>query len=278
MSSQIVYAIQTVASGGQAPATVANNMGQPSPGTASPGTFRDEQFLAFWGLRASTDAVAAAGAATRRTITLLMDAGTVATGTVQITASGMQGQVKGITVSVQGIDYIRPPTPVISDATGKGARASAGLQLLSTSQVVVGDANYLVATTTAVAVGGLAAGGVPASLTPVLAGGTVTGVTVNNPTTNGPYDYPPTIVIVDSANPTDRTAVWKARMGVHPTVHIITPGDNYTAPTVVFAPFFKQMCPDSAPVAQANAVRGWMQGILSQALSMPFGELVPVVS
>jgi hypothetical protein len=277
MSSQIVYVVKTTVVGGLLTANVVSNAMQPAT-SGPPGTPRDDQFLQFWGLRASSDATAnPSGGDVVRTITLKMDASAIATGTVTVGAGSTEGPIIGVTITGQGLDYIQPPLLTLTDTTGSGAVLTAGLQVLNTAQTTIGGTGYT-ATATAVAKNGLLPGGTPATFALTIVGGTITAVTCTNTATNGPYAYQPTIVISDPANP-GGTAAWTTRMGIHPTVSIVVPGNNYTAPTLNFVPYFKTLCPDTmTAVQQGQCVLGWMSGILSQALLMPFYELVPVVT
>lgn len=276
-TSQIVYTVQTIVSGGQPVITVQGSTQQP-PGGGTPGVPRDEQFLQTWGLRSSLDITTAAMQTVQRQITLQMNASVVATATATVRAGAPQGAIIGITITGQGMDYIRPPLLTITGNTGSGARFATNLQVLATASQVIGGVNYTAAAT-AVAQGGLVPGGVPATFSVTVVAGVITAVTCTNTATNGPYEHAPTIVITDPNNPTGN-AQWIARMGVHPTVQIISGGDNYTAPaTVAFVPFFKTLCPDTMSLAaQGAAVLGWMVGPLQQANLIPYFELAPVVT
>jgi hypothetical protein len=288
MSSQIVYAIQTPMNGGLDTSTMTGIMGQPSAGTVSPGTFRDEQFLQFWGLRSSFDGVTLSGIIpnqiAKRAITLQMDASVIATSTAAKAGGGVQGPIVGITITGQGNTYIRPPVPVIADATGVGFVGQCGLQVLTVSlpNIVNGGGPWTAAAAATAVGGGLAPGGVPALFSVTVVMGAITAITCTNPTTNGPYNYPPQIVITDSGNPAaaaDQGPNTYGVMGVHPTVKIINAGNNFTNPTVSFTPFFKTLCPDAAgTVTQGSAVRGWMLGVLNRAMNCQLGELTPVVT
>jgi hypothetical protein len=236
--------------------------------------------LQFWGLRASADVTNLDGLTNKvtRQITLKMDASSVATATAAKQSGTRFGGILSVTVTGQGMDYIRPPLPVIADATGSGAvLGGTGLQVLATSQLVQGNSSYTANVTAVAQDGGLAPGGVPATFSVTVVAGTITAVTCTNTPTNGPYNFPPTIVISDPGNPSGG-AVWLTRMGLFPKIAVLTPGGGYTSPTISFTPFFKTMCPDTAAAAQANAVRGWMKNVLGFAAATPVGETSPVVS
>ena len=277
MASQIVCSYSVIASGGLDTTTVHDTLQNQT--LAGVGTPRDQQFLNFWGLRASFDAVISAPPRFTRNITLQMDASVVATATVARGGGASSSPLTAITITGQGMDYILPPFPVVSDPTGQGAIVSdLGLQVLATAQDVLGGNSYNAATVTAVPQGGLMPGGIAATFSVTVVMGTITAVTCTNTGTNGPYAYPPVIVISDPSNP-GGTAKWHVRMGVFPAATVLAGGTvGYTNPTVVLAPAFKQMCPDSSPTAQANAVKGWMTAILRKALVSPISEAVPVVS
>lgn len=273
MSSQIVYNVRSFQSGA-APSSE-TTMQQPTT-LGGPGTIRDDDFLALWGLRATADnmAILVDNMTVSRTITLSMLPSSTATGTV-VQDSG--GVITGVTITGQGQDYVQPPTPSIVDTTGKGAIVSlAGLQVLATAQVYVGGSGYT--NPVATAVGFLAPGGTPALFSVTVAGGTITAVTCTNTGANGPYAQPPLIVITD---PTGSGAFWRARCGVHPTVKVLNGvGSNfYSAPTIAFTPYFKTLCPDAGGAAmQGASVKGFMVGRCTASTMFPCYETAPVVS
>jgi hypothetical protein len=272
MSTQIVYTVRSNQNGTQVVSGV--NMQQPIT-LGGPGVPRDDDFLTFWGLRASADATAVLidNVTVSRQITLQMAPSVTATGTV--TTSG-PGEVSAITITAQGQDYVRPPVPVIADTTGAGAAiAPLGLQVLATVQVYIGSNGYT--NPTAKAVGYLAPGGTAALFSVTVVAGSITAVTCTNTAANGPYAQPPTIVITD---PTGTGASWRARCGVHPTVTVVNGlGTNhYTAPTISFTPYFKVLCPDTNVAAQGTAIKGFMAGRCMQAAFWPTFELPTVVS
>jgi hypothetical protein len=276
MSTQIVTAYEVVAFGSQPVATIRANFAYPTASIGSPGIVRDDQFLQFWGLRASADTttVLGDGITVHRAITLQMGPSVDATAAVSISGGQKTGYILGIAIESQGEDYILPPIPVLSDATGSGAiLGTPTLQVLATAQQIVGGSGYVAPVATAR--NGLAPGGIPATFSVTVVGGAITAVTCTNTTTNGPYAAPPDIVITDPSGAGE--AVWIARMGVS-SVPIVEPGTNYTAPTLTFLPYFKKVCPDTNPATQAAAVKGWMTRWLSQRMTMPVNELLPVVS
>lgn len=273
MSTQIVYTAKVFPHGTQPLSGVVEvNMQQPTS-EAGAGTFRDDQFLTLLGLRASFDGISLpGGGVVQRQITLQMGPSSGATATVQTDGSGV---ISGITVTGQGLDYIQPPVAVIADS-GKGAGAIVGpcsLQVLQTTGVYNGT-GYVAPVVTAK--GGLAPGGVPATFTATVVGTAITGITCTNPTTNGPYASPPTLVITDSAG---SGANYTAQMGLFPIVPVIYGGSTfYSGPTISFTPYFKVLNPDAFPTAQANAVKGFMKGVLEQKMYMPVYEGTPVIS
>lgn len=276
MSTQIVYVVESFQSG--AAVSSANSMQQPTS-LGGQGTLRDDDFLNFWGLRATADvcAVQLDNITVKRTITLSMVPSSTATGTI----TQDSGQViTGVTITGQGLDYIQPPLPVIADATGIGAIVQlAGLQVISAAQIF-GGTGYT--NPVATAVGYLAPGGTPALFSVTVMAGVITALTCTNAATNGPYAQPPNIVITD---PAGTGAAYRARCGVHPKVTVLATGGQaagskfYTNPTISFTPYFKTLCPDSAGAAvQGSAVKGFMVGKCTAGTMFPCFELAPVVS
>ena len=202
----------------------------------------DYNLLNLFGLRVLSDAITGAGNAIR-TITLGFTPSSTATAAAFI-GSGVYGQngtqygpITSLILDTNGLDYVRPPLVTIVDATGKGASATSTLGVYA---VAVNAAGMLYSAPTVTAVGGeLAPGGVPATFSVTLGlGGTISSVSVTN--NGGPYSSPPKLVITDAAG---SGGILTARMGVS-TVKLIKAGQSYSAPSVVFTPYFKALFPD----------------------------------
>jgi hypothetical protein len=225
----------------------------------------DAQTLLFWGLRLLSDTTSQAGNTITRTLVVSMVPAVSAIITANLDLSkGPPSSIKTFNIGDAGSVYVRPPVLQIADSgggIGYGASAYAELGVIGTAVIAAG-ALYS-ASTYAVASGGeLAPGGTQATFTVALGvGGTISTVTVVNE--GGPYNSPPTITIVDPLGLGSGADV-VASLGVTNVV-LTNPGLSYTAPIITVVPYFKAINPDTAPLAQAASVQGWMLGIIEQA-------------
>ena len=234
------------------------------------------------GLRLTSDVTQQVGstAVVTRTLIFSMNPASAATITAAVnTTKGGQnrtGEISTLTVTGNGLDYIRPPVLSFTDsasklASGAAANAKMGVYGVNCSLYASsGGANYTAPVVTASG-GELAPGGTQATFgTPVLAGGVISSVPVV--TTGGPYNAPPTLTVTDS---TGSGASLLAQLGITGT-NLVQKGTQYETPSVVITPFYLVMFPQGSP--QQSPIQGFMKNTLELALNALVTADVPQLS
>jgi hypothetical protein len=217
----------------------------------------------FWGLIPTSYIVSSGGGLVTTTLALAMVPLSTATATAALIGGSAAAPVKAITVTGAGGQYARPPVVTLTSTLPplQPALAHAKMQV-SGVYVAAGGSAYTGATIATFSGGSLAPGGTPAVAGAVtVMAGAVTAVAVATP--GGPYDIPPVCVISDTGGGTG--AMGFAGLSVASIVLDFAGVGYSAAPTVVIAPLFKQMCPDSAGNANQAAT---MKGLLVQAQQM----------